>query len=238
MAAKNLPAARDLAAQHHDPIVPAILPAIAAEAKAGTDPAAARVLLRESIDRLTKLGTVEFARPSPAVAISRLLPLAARIDPDRAWDYLWRSLSLRPGLAASPEPNSLKPQVRQQFLDLAELAARIARYDRKTAEAIFAPVVDRVASLDHEVHGMGQEGPAIFRAAGVFDAKVARDLLADLPEDPSPPANPGRIRPAIWHRSKAQSRLALAQVLGQPPNLRLREPLIPYSEEGFGYFED
>ena len=45
-----------------------------------------RALLRESVERLAKVGDGRRSGPSPAVALARLLPLAVRIDPDRAPD--------------------------------------------------------------------------------------------------------------------------------------------------------
>ena len=227
MAAKDLPAARALLAEDRDPMVEAILPAVAARARAESDPDGARALLRESVDRLAKLGEEPAAGPSPAVALARLLPLATRIDPDRAPDALWRSLSLRPPLSALPEPMPVLPDVRRHYLDLAELAVLVARYDRASAEVVFAPVAARLVGLDDEHWGLGPEGPALFRAAGAFDGRVAEALLDALPEDPPTPTGPTIRASDPRHHSKAQARIALARALGLPPGLRLRGPFIP-----------
>jgi len=228
MARTDLPAARTLAAENHDPIVEALLPAVAAGARAESDPATARTLLLESVVRLGKLGDGPASQPSPALALARLLPLASRIDPDRAPGYFWLALSLRPPLSSQPEPMPVMPQVRQHYLDLADLAVLTARYDRPAAEAVFAPVAARLVGMDDEHWGLGPEGLALFRAAGAFDARVARALLDALPEDPTPPA--GRIASAsgFRHHSKAEARIALAGILGLPPGLRLHELFSPY----------
>lgn len=237
LAAKDLPAARALAAEDRDPMLEALLPALAAKGRAGSDPDGARALLLESVERLGKVNAGPGLRPSPAVALARLLPLAARIDPDRAPSYLWLALSRRPPLSALPEPLPVMPEVRQHYLDLAELAVLVARYDRGAAEAVFAPVSARLAGLNDEVWGLGNEGPPLFRAAGAFDARVARTLLDTLPEDPAP-QQPGRPTGGsdFRHHSKAMARIALARVLGLPHGLRLREPSPPYV--GDDWFEE
>jgi hypothetical protein len=102
----------------------------------------------------------------------------------------------------------------------------VARYDRPAAEAVFAPVADRLAGLVDPDWGLGHEGPALFRAAGAFDARAAKALLEALPEDPAPPAGPPTGQPNFRHHSKAQARIALAKILGLPPGLRLREPFL------------
>jgi len=228
MAAHDLPAARALAAEGHDPVAEALLPAIAARTRLASEPEAARALLRESVERLAKLADGPEVRTSPALALARLLPLAARIDPDRAPDVFWRALACRPPLSPPDGRVPVTPQVRQHALDLAELAALAARYDRATAEVVFAPVAARLADLYDEHWGLGGEGPAIFRAAGAFDARVARAMLDALPEELPPPPNRNVISPATFrHHTRDLARLALARALGLPPALRLGEPLTP-----------
>lgn len=236
MAAKDLPAARALAAEDHDPMVEALLPAIAARARAGSDPDGARALLFEAVERLGKLGDWSAVRPSPAVATARLLPLAARIDPDRAPGYFWLALSRRPPLSALPEPMPMMPGVRQHYLDLAELTVLVARYDRAAAEVVFAPVAARLVGMVDDHWGLGTEGPALFATAGAFDARIARALLDAMPEDPAPAVGRPTGRPDFRHHSKAQARIALARSLGLPPGLRLRQPLRPNGGEE--WFED
>jgi hypothetical protein len=239
MAAKDLPAARALAAEDHDPIVEALLPAIAARARAVSDPDGARALLREAIERLGKLDDAAQSSPSPAVALARLLPLAARIDAECAPDVFWLALARRPPLPALPEPLPILPQVRQHYLDRAELAVLVARYDRAAAEAVFAPVADRLVGLHEEPWGLGAEGPALFRAAGAYDARLARALLDALPEDPPPPAGPPTGMPDFRHHTKAQGQIALARILALPPALRLRELFLTHGgDDGFPDFGD
>jgi hypothetical protein len=230
MAAKNMPAARALVAEDRDPVFEALLPAIAAQGQASIDPRAARLLLRDAVGRLVKLENGQGVRPSPSIVLARLLPLAVRVDPDRAADVLWLAVSRRPPLQRLPRtlPVALN-QVRPQYLDLAELSALVSRYDRVAAEAIMAPVIDRLEGLTDENWGLGSEGSGIFRAAGAFDARVARKMLDDMPDDPAPPPEAGEGRRVFRRQSKALARIALAEVLGLPPDLRLRDGLIPGS---------
>lgn len=231
MATTDLATARVVAANGRDPMIAVILPAIAARSKVESDPGAARALLRESVERLAQVEYDEQSGwESPAVALARLLPLVARIDPDRAPDAFWRALSLRPPLPAESERAPVTPQVRQKFVDLANLAALVGRYDHAAAEVVFARVAARLPELDDDPWGLGSEGAAIFRAAGAFDARAAKALLNALPEDPTPPASPNVIGPAgRGHHSKAKARIALARSLGLPPALRLRTPFQTYT---------
>jgi hypothetical protein len=217
-------------------MVEALLPAIAAKARAGSDTGAARELLRESVGRLARLGDGPMNRPSAAVALARLVPLAARIDPDEAPGDLWLALSMRPVLPPLTDSTSPGLQGRRPYLDLAELAVLVARYDREAARVVFAPVAARLAGTVDERFGLGGEGPALFRAAGAFDARVAKELLDALPEDP-PPVVGGTVRASdVRHHSKAQARIALARALGLSPALRLREPPGPNSRDD--WFEE
>jgi hypothetical protein len=239
MAARDLPAARALAAEDHHPMVEALLPAVAAQARAGSDPDGARRLLRESVERLGKLGGGPFSAPSAAVALGHLLPLAAGIDPDEAPGDLWLALALRAPLPALTGPTSLTPDLRRQHLELAELAALVARYDRGVAEVVFAPVAARLSAMVDERWGLGGDGPALFRAAGAFDARAAKKLLDALPEDPKPVAGRTGRASDFRHQTKARARITLARVLGLPPALRLREPLMPNDrDDWFEEFEN
>ncbi len=234
MAAQDLPVARALAAEDHDPMVEALLPAIAARTRAGADPDGARALLRESVERLGKLGDGLTVHPSPPVAMARLLPTAIRIDPDRAPDYLWLALSRRPSVSALYEPVASNPSTLHAYLDLVELAVLAARYDRAAAEVVFAPVAIRLVGLNDEQWGIGNECPAMFRAVGAYDARVARTLLDSLPKDPAPNAATSGFR----FRRQAHVRIALARILGLSPALRLREPFLPDDSHWLGVLED
>jgi hypothetical protein len=227
MAAKDLPAARALSEGMRAPVVVAVLPAIAARELADSDPSKARALLMESFDRLGRLAEpsgTNYANP-PVLAMARLLPLAARIDPDRAPGYFWFTLASRPPLAAAPERRPAMPQTRQNYANLAELAMLIAQYDRSAAEVVFGPVAERVPGLLDEMWGLGNEGDAIFKAAAGYDARAAKVLLEALPEDPAPPTDGNANGPRPRHKTKAQARIAVARMLGLSPELRRREPL-------------
>jgi hypothetical protein len=220
LASTDLAAARGLAAGFDDPWLEALLPGMAARALASSRPDEARSLLRESVERLAKVDDVE-GRESPALALARLMPLALRVDPDRAVDDFWLALSLRPPLSSQPEPMPVSPQVRQHYVGLAELAVLVARHDRATAEAVFAPVAARLVRMDDDDWGLGGEGPTLFQLSGAFDARIARSLLEALPEDPAPPSSQPNGHSRFRHQSKAQARIALARALALPPNLRL-----------------
>jgi hypothetical protein len=234
-AAKDLPAARALAAEDHDPMVEALLPAIAARALAASDPDRARALLREAFEQLGKLGDGLTVHPSPVVAMARLLPLAARIDPDRAPDDLWRALSQRVSLAALYKPHPTNPTTFQHYLELVELAILVARYDRSAAEVVFTPVAERLMGLDRELWTWGNEAPALLRAAGAFDARATKVVLDSWSEDPEPAAASG---PDFNRHSKARVRITVARMLGLPPGLRLREPFLPDLDDWFKDLED
>jgi hypothetical protein len=66
-------------------------------------------------------------------------------------------------------------------------------------------------------------------------------LLDSLPDDPPPPP-PGVANGIPSHTSKAEARIALAEVLGLPPRLRLRlrepSPLGPFADDWIGDFDD
>ncbi len=231
MAAQNLAAARALASEDRDPELKALLPAAAAQARVSTDPEGARTLLRQAVKQLEQIDAGQELRVSPAVALARLLPLAVRVDPERAADLLWLALARRPAVRELPESTFMRDNLRRQYLERAELAALVARFDRRAAEAVLAPVAARLAGLFDETWGLGTEGPAIFRAAGAFDARAARHLVEAVPEDPpadDSAANSGTI---VRHHSKTQSRLALAEVIALPESLRLRL-LFPASGHG------
>lgn len=103
-----------------------------AQATAKSQPRAAESLLRQA---LAGLGDANIVAES-------FLPVAEQIDPQLVDEFLWRAVSLRRpqreighDLAWGDSP--------QQVVD-AKLAARLARYDRETAEAILLPAWDSV----------------------------------------------------------------------------------------------
>ena len=172
IAAKDLAAARALAAEDHDPVVEATPPVIAVRSQARSDPAGARVLLREAVERLGKIVDREMVRPSPDVSLASLLPLAVRIDPERC------RLPVACPIATAPAPGPSRvvddiSQVLPQYLDRAQLAVLVSRYDRIAAETVFAPVAYRIVRLLGENWGLGNECDDIFRAAGTVNARLA-----------------------------------------------------------------
>ncbi len=228
MAEKDLPAARALAAEANDPTLAAVLPAFSARALADADPSAARELLRESVEKIAELDYSPAFPPSPAVLLGRLLPLVVRLDPDRASSCLWLALSRRSPLPVREQP-PMAAYAGRRYRDLAELAALTSRYDRAAAEVVFAPLAARLPGLAGGDWGLGQDGPSTFKAAGTYDARAARALLDALPDDPTPPKRPPGVMIAgdFRHRSKADARVALAEILATPPRLRLRELFQP-----------
>jgi hypothetical protein len=237
--AKDANVVKALADAERDPKATARLLTSEASARAGTDPGTARALLRESVARLVRLDDESedpWGRPAVDVALARLLPLATRVDPDRASDYLWLAMSRRP--PAPREPSPATSRVLRPCLELAVLAALVAPYDRPAAEVVISPVLGRLAGLVDDRSGLGQEGPALFQAAGLYDARAARKLLDTLPDDPGPPPNGRPLRSdTVQHRSKALARIALARTLALPPALRTHEAPLPYRNlwpEGIG----
>ena len=172
--------------------------------------------------------------PSPAVLLARLLPLAVRIDPDRAPDLLWLALSRRPSLPTLYRPLGMNHNHLRQYLDLIELAIRVARYDRASAEAVFTPVAARLLGLGDDIWKWpAKECPALLRAVGTFDARVARAVLDTWSED-----REGTDRPDFRRHSKSRARITLAKILGLSPGLRLREPFLLDNDGWFQDFED
>jgi protocatechuate 3,4-dioxygenase beta subunit len=234
MAATDLAAAEALQPKVRNSMLWAILPAVAAKSRAATDPEGAKALLRESVERLSKIAETTQGRRSPSVALARLVPLANRVDPDRAADLLWLALSRRSPVSPVPEPSPVMPDVRRNYAELGELAVLTARYDRSAAEVVFAPVEQRFAGLDDNRWGLENEVAVILRAAAALDARIAKRLVEAIPDDPPPPENDGVANAGNFRRhSKSDACLAVAETLALPPSLRLREPLIRYSVDSF-----
>ena len=218
MATKDLPKALELAERSGAPGVAALTVAAAARSKVSADPAGAKALLGDAFDRLERLSGRMVV---PAVAMARLLPLAIRVDPDRSSEYLWRALAARPPRASGDASWSVTPDVRRQYLILAELAALVARYDRGAAEIVFAPVAENASALIDDRFRLSNEAAAILQAAAVFDPRAAGAMLNALPDDPQPQSNP---RPGMSF-IKDKARLVVARALALPPAIRRREAL-------------
>ena len=234
MAVADLPRARRLADTLAGPTPAAVFPALAAQATAAADPHGARGLLEESFGRLERLAE-SGGTPgglAPAVAMARLLPMAARLDPDRSAEDFWRTLAARPPADPGPAREPTMPQDRQALATRAQLATLLARYDRAAADATFAPVAARLPAMAAEPWGLANEGDPIFRAATAYDPRAALALFHALPEDPVTPTNPPPGTPRFEHHTKTTARPAIARMLALPPELRRREALrlSPYAD--------
>ena len=192
----------------------------------------ARRLVSESFDRLAMMA----AKPAlnrrtledgiwPVVAMAQLLPLVARVDPDRGVADLWYTLSCRPPhpfeLASRPGPTP----TRDHYLNLIALANAIAPYDRAAAEAVLSPAVERITTLDNPTPRLGKDGADLFEAIAAFDGPGARAIWEQLANDPArkldTPIDPMR-QP---RRTKADARVAIARILSLPPILRANTAL-------------
>ena len=103
----------------------------------------------------------------------------------------------------------------------------VGRYDRASAEAVFAPVVDRLMGLDDEIWRLGNEGPALLRAVGAFDARAARAVLDSWTEDPGPPAGRPAVGTRLQPTQQGPGPHHAGPDLGLAPGLRLGEPFLP-----------
>ena len=223
MAEQDLPRALALATRAGAPGVAAQTVAAAARNKVSADPAGAKKLLAEAYDRLEPLTGMIVV---PSVSMARLLPTAIRVDPDRSSDYLWRAIAARPPRASGMTPGSTTPEIRQQYLVIAQLAALVARYDVEAARTIFAPVAENAQALFDDHLGLTNETSATLQAAATFDPRAALAMIDAMPEDPEPKERPrSGGPPAFTPRTKEKARLAFARALALPPAARLREAL-------------
>ena len=123
-------------------------------------------------------------------------------------------------------PGSATPEIRRQYLVLAQLAALVARYDREAAETIFAPVAESAPVLFDDRLGLTEEAGAILEAAAAFDPRAALAIVDALPADPKPKQGPGPGSPPVFRpRVNEKARLAVARVLALPAGARRREAL-------------
>ena len=223
MAEHDLRRALALATRASAPGVAALTVAAAARSRAPNDPAGVKKLLAEAYDRLEPL-TARMVVPS--VSMARLLPLAVRVDPDRSAEYLWRAIAARPPRALGAPPWSAAPEIRRQYLVIAQLAALVVRYDREAADTIFAPVAENAQALIDDRFDLSNEAGAILEAAAAFDPRAALAMIEALPEDPEPKQGrrPGGL-PAFTPRTNEKARLAIARALALPPRARRREAL-------------
>ena len=161
----------------------------------------------------------------PSVSMARLLPLAVRIDPDRSSEYLWRAIAARSPRALGAA-RSAEPEIRRQYLIVAQLAALVARFDREAAETIFAPVAGTAPALFDDRLGLTDEAGAILEATAAFDPRAALAIVDALPADPKPKQGPSTGGPPSFApRVNEKARLAVARSLALPLGARLREAL-------------
>ncbi len=214
-----------------DSTVRAVLPALAARKLASTQPDQARRWLAESFDQLATQAAMlhsedqRVQEPGPLVAMALLLPVAVEVDPDGAREYLWLTLASRPPHPFGIERRPVMPWTRQYYVNLGSLANVVARYDRAAAEAVFAPVAERIPALNDYHWGLGSEAPALFRTAAAFDGATARAIWAVLAADPPAPQEGRFVANEPRHQTRADARLDIAHTLSLPPVLRANDAL-------------
>ena len=121
-------------------------------------------------------------------------------------------------------------QVRQHYLDLAELAVLVARYDRAAAEAVFAPVADRLVGTARRTLGTGERGPRDLPGRGGVRRPGRQDAARCLARRPDATSRPTTDRPGPTSATTPRPRPAspwpglLALPPGAPPPRAVPEP--------------
>jgi hypothetical protein len=196
--------------------------ALLAEARADTDPDGARALLNEAFTGLRAAAEASPGQPTyPPVAsvMAGLLPLVERLQPDRVAERLWLAVACRPG---RPEP--LEPG---RVAELVGLAALVSRHDRAMAAVIYEPAGDRLPELAGQEYGGGLFNygglGSPFQLVAVYDPRALDALIRRLPEPARVITDDGQgwVVPSL----EIQARLAGAEMLGQPPEVRRRAAL-------------
>jgi hypothetical protein len=196
--------------------------------RAEVDPAQARALLDEAYDQLRALeianrdsgvtvnGTALTAAAS--IVMAALLPAVERVDPDRLAERLWLS-------AASVPPRSDVPWLQLQRPPLV-VGMLVSRYDRVMADALIAPVLDRLpAMLADGGNVQGGDGATIIGALAIHDPRALDALLKALPA--SARKSPVPKRGDNWYATslELQIRQIGAELLGLPIDRRIRRAL-------------
>jgi hypothetical protein len=182
MASVDLKRAKEIAAAVTDVYQKAQAHAVMAQALAKTQPAAARELLDRAFAVLEESrdskGSSDMGHDASSVAAS-LLPIAELIDPQLVDEFLWRAISLRRRLDGSEEPvRPDRPRGDQPDVPDVRLALMLARYDRATAAALFAPHGTRLPTdTSHR-----DETAAVLSAAAILDPKRAAAMVEGLPD--------------------------------------------------------
>ncbi len=195
---------------------------------AATDPATARTLLDEAFAGL--LATARDHRydgssPPASIAMAVLLPTVERVDPDHLAERLWRAASCRTPRAQEPQSADLR--------NLATLALLVSRYDRAMADAIAAPVLDRLPASIAEAarRGAFETQPSVqtthdtrvFEILAAYDPRAIVQLIRSLPDPVRKAEEPEDRRVVV--SPEIYARLSAALVLGQPIEKRRRQGL-------------
>jgi hypothetical protein len=196
--------------------------ALLAEARADTDPAGARALLDEAFAGLRAVAEARPGQPTyPPVSsvMAGLLPLVERLQPDRVAERLWLAVACRPG---RPEPIEAG-----RVAELLVLASLVARFDREMAAMIVEPAAARLPELAGQEYGGGLFNRAglgnPFQVLASYDPRVLADLIQRLPQSARVTKDDGNgwVAPSL----EDQIRLAGAEMLGLPPEMRRRAAL-------------
>jgi hypothetical protein len=193
--------ARRIADSIDDPISRAYAIGLMAQAHAGRDKPAAASLLADAFARLTK--AVDEGRDpldglhGAAVTAATLLPAAEAIDPALVPGYLWRSLSLRRPIPADQRLEGVAAQ------EDADLAMRLARYDRDVARLLIEPLAARARTAAAKEPGFPARDIVV--AAATVDPRWAVEIAEALPEPPD----------LMPNQPKHDARLKLAQALAR-----------------------
>ena len=212
MASRDLARAHRIASTLPNPELPPLLDALAARAKAATDPRAAKGLLDSAFARLDRLAEAPAGRQPrsdiPAL-MAMCLPVAARVDPSLVPEYLARCLAARPNRADEPERDGVPPA--------SLLAMFLARYDREAASIVFERVPEGLFAPSPSPVGLQPNTiTAVLQEAAAFDPRAALAILDRLPDDPKATGD------TRWgdDRRKLEARLALATALSRPVDRR------------------
>lgn len=143
-----------------------------------TDRKKARLLLDEAFETLS--GDIG-GSANAAAAAAAFLPAAAKLAPDRFFEYLGRCVGLRTLPPSDDDPSSKERILGRDAL----LATLVARWDRDLARRMIPGAVKRLRSRDNWSY---RERPAVLLAAAVIDPVATASALAG----PIPEGRPGR----------------------------------------------
>jgi hypothetical protein len=171
--------------------------ALVALALADQDQPAARSALAESIQLIERVdgppGAAEPIRFSilafnPAAAI---LPIVEKVAPERVEEVFWKAFSLMPKADAAGRPGVV-------FVNRADPAVVLARYDREVADVFLARAVPASSAAQRDPRDVVD----VIETKAVIDPRAAVDMLEALP-----PLNDSRDGRASRSRDFACQRL-------------------------------